>query len=95
MFCPAFSLLPAAAFENLAGFDAVRELGQALPDTMEPVVAAVQVRFCGSLGFGRCHVPLHCSLLFLQSVCSVYAKLVTASALLQGEVHLFKSCISV
>lgn len=37
MLCP-----PAAAFENLAGVQAVRELGQALPGAMQPVTQAVQ-----------------------------------------------------
>lgn len=32
---------PAGAFENLAGFDAARELGQALPAAVQPVVETV------------------------------------------------------
>lgn len=32
----------AAAFENLAGMDAARQLGQALPGTLEPIVQAVR-----------------------------------------------------
>lgn len=39
--CPCSSC-SAAAFENLAGFDAARQLGEALPATVEPVVQAVQ-----------------------------------------------------